>query len=43
MSVDMNESEAMKSYNLDEIDKNPNHAPLYLTWTIGIGIYKEWS
>ena len=41
ISVNLDESEAMKFDNLDEIDKIPNPNSYYLTRTTGIDICEE--
>ena len=43
MSVDLDESKALESYNLDEIDINRNPKPHNLVETSGIGIYRQWN
>jgi hypothetical protein len=43
ISVNLDESEAMKFSNLDNIDNNPNPKSYYLIGTIGIGVCREWN
>jgi hypothetical protein len=41
ISVNLDESKALESYNLDEIDINRNPKPHNLVETVGIGIYRQ--
>ena len=41
ISVHLDESEAMKLYNLDEIDKNFDRENYYLIGTTSIGVCRE--